>query len=107
VAGQLATAGFCSSRQLEEARESYDSWAKTTLVKQTLAMRTITGIVPVAQGLHMTVDMLHRTDRRICKHQKKSSLGQSPLERPHTNQTPALNAFRRDPPLSIGIARMG
>ena len=32
-------------RQLEEARECYDSWAKSALVKQTLAMRAITGIV--------------------------------------------------------------
>jgi SAM-dependent methyltransferase len=46
VGGQLSMAGFCTKRQLEEARECYDSWAKTALVKQTLAMRAITGIVP-------------------------------------------------------------
>ena len=46
VGGQLATTGFCTKRQLEEARECYDSWAKTALVKQTLAMRAITGIAP-------------------------------------------------------------
>jgi ubiquinone/menaquinone biosynthesis C-methylase UbiE len=46
VGGQLATAGFCTELQLEEARECYDSWAKTELVKQTLAMRAVTGIVP-------------------------------------------------------------
>lgn len=46
VGGHLATAGFCTKRQLEEARECYDSWAKTALVKQTLAMRAVTGIVP-------------------------------------------------------------
>jgi hypothetical protein len=46
VGGQLATAGFCTKRQLDQARECYDSWAKTVLVKQTLAMRAITGVVP-------------------------------------------------------------
>jgi hypothetical protein len=46
VGGRLATAGFCTKRQLEEARECYDSWAKTALVNQTLAMRAVTGIVP-------------------------------------------------------------
>jgi len=46
VGGQLTTAGFCTKRQLDEARECYDSWAKTALVKQTLAMRAITGVVP-------------------------------------------------------------
>ena len=46
VGGQLATAGFCTKHQLEAARECYDSWAKTALLKQTLAMRAVTGIVP-------------------------------------------------------------
>ena len=46
VGAQLATAGFCTKRQLEEARECYDFWAKEALVKQTLAMRATTGIVP-------------------------------------------------------------
>ena len=46
LGGQLATAGFCTEFQLEEARECYDSWAKTALVKQTLAMCAVTGIVP-------------------------------------------------------------
>jgi SAM-dependent methyltransferase len=46
VGGQLATAGFCTYFQLEEARERYDSWAATALRKQTLAMRAVTGIVP-------------------------------------------------------------
>ena len=46
VGGQLATAGFCSERQLGEAADCYKSWAKTALVKQTLAMRGVTGRVP-------------------------------------------------------------
>ena len=46
VGGQLATAGFCTKHQVEAARECYDSWAKTALLKQTLAMRAVTGIVP-------------------------------------------------------------
>jgi SAM-dependent methyltransferase len=46
VGVQLATAGFCTKRQLEEARESYDSWTKAALLKQTLAMRAVTGLVP-------------------------------------------------------------
>ena len=43
---QLVTAGFCAERRLEEARECYYSWAKTALMKQTLAMRAVTGRVP-------------------------------------------------------------
>ena len=46
VGGQIANAGFCSERQLVEAGRCYDSWTKTALVKQTLAMRAVTGIVP-------------------------------------------------------------
>jgi hypothetical protein len=46
LGGQLATAGFCTKLQLEEARDCYDSWVKTELIKQTLAMRAIIGIVP-------------------------------------------------------------
>jgi ubiquinone/menaquinone biosynthesis C-methylase UbiE len=46
VGEQLATAGFCTIHQLREARECYDSWAKTALAKQTLAMRAVTGSVP-------------------------------------------------------------
>lgn len=45
LGGQLAAAGFCTGPQLEEARDSYDSWARTALLKQTLAMRTTIGIV--------------------------------------------------------------
>lgn len=43
VGGQLATAGFCTQSQLEEARQSYASWRMTALVKQKLAMRAVTG----------------------------------------------------------------
>lgn len=46
VGGQLATAGFCTKLQLEEARDCYDSRVKTELIKQTLAMRAIIGRVP-------------------------------------------------------------
>jgi hypothetical protein len=46
VGAQLAAAGFCGKRQLEEARECDDSWVKEALMKQTLAIRAITGIVP-------------------------------------------------------------
>jgi SAM-dependent methyltransferase len=46
LGGNLVTAGFHTKHQLEEARECYDSWAETALVKQTLAMRAVTGKVP-------------------------------------------------------------
>jgi SAM-dependent methyltransferase len=46
VGGQLVAAGFCTEFQLEGACGCYDSWVKTELVKQTLAMRAVTGIVP-------------------------------------------------------------
>ena len=46
VGGQLAATGFCTESQLEQARECYDSWAQAALVKQTLAMRAVTGIAP-------------------------------------------------------------
>jgi hypothetical protein len=45
VGTQLVTAGFCTEFELEEALECYGLWAKTALVKQTLAMRAVTGIV--------------------------------------------------------------
>jgi SAM-dependent methyltransferase len=45
LGGQLAKAGFCSDRQVAEALECYDLWVKTTLQKQTLAMRAVSGIV--------------------------------------------------------------
>jgi SAM-dependent methyltransferase len=45
VGEQLAMAGYCTSTQLEEARQSYDDWVKTNLVKQTLVMRTVSGTV--------------------------------------------------------------
>jgi SAM-dependent methyltransferase len=43
---QLAKAGYCTESQLQEAHKRYRSWAKTELMKQTLAMRTITGRAP-------------------------------------------------------------
>jgi len=46
IGDQLATAGFCTKHQLKEARERYDSWTQAALVKQTLAMRAVMGIVP-------------------------------------------------------------
>jgi hypothetical protein len=46
VGGQLATAGFCTELQLAKARECYAAWVREELVKQTLVMRAVTGIVP-------------------------------------------------------------
>ncbi len=46
VAKQLIAAGFCTEAQLEKALEKYNSWAKTSLARQTLAMRATIGIVP-------------------------------------------------------------
>lgn len=46
VANQLIAAGFCTAVQLEKARERYDSWVRTELIKQTLAMRATIGIAP-------------------------------------------------------------
>jgi ubiquinone/menaquinone biosynthesis C-methylase UbiE len=45
VGEQLAKAGFCTELELQEAIDCYDLWAETELVKQVLAMRTITGTV--------------------------------------------------------------
>jgi ubiquinone/menaquinone biosynthesis C-methylase UbiE len=45
VGEQIAKTGFCTESQLREARERYDSWAKTDLVRQTLTMRAVTGRV--------------------------------------------------------------
>jgi ubiquinone/menaquinone biosynthesis C-methylase UbiE len=44
VGEQIAKAGFCTESQLLEARERYDSWVKTDLVRQTLTMRAVTGM---------------------------------------------------------------
>lgn len=46
VATQLVAAGFCTEVQLEEARKKYNSWIRTDLTKQTLAMRATIGVVP-------------------------------------------------------------
>lgn len=46
VGEQLEKAGFCTKDQLARARQSYDSWVQTTLLKQTLAMHAVTGIAP-------------------------------------------------------------
>jgi len=43
---QLVTAGFSTKQQVQDAYERYVPWAKTELVKQTLAMSAVTGIVP-------------------------------------------------------------
>jgi mannitol/fructose-specific phosphotransferase system IIA component (Ntr-type) len=43
---QLSTAGFCTQRELHEARKCYDEWGRTALMKQTLAMIAVTCIVP-------------------------------------------------------------
>jgi SAM-dependent methyltransferase len=46
LAGQLVAAGFCTEAQLEAAGDRYEAWARTGLVKQTLAMRATVGIAP-------------------------------------------------------------
>lgn len=46
VAKQLVAAGFCTEVQLETARGIYESWVRTELVQQTLALRATIGIVP-------------------------------------------------------------
>jgi SAM-dependent methyltransferase len=46
VAMQLVAAGFCTETQLETARAAYDSWVRTDLVQQTLALRATIGFVP-------------------------------------------------------------
>ena len=46
VAKQLVAAGFCTEAQLEKAYERYNSWVRTDLIKQTLAMRAAIGVVP-------------------------------------------------------------
>lgn len=45
VTGQLIAAGFCTEGQLQEAHDKYDTWVRTQLLKQTLAMQTTIGIV--------------------------------------------------------------
>jgi SAM-dependent methyltransferase len=45
VGGPLAAAGFCTEFELDEARECYYAWAGTTLMRQTLCMRVVTGII--------------------------------------------------------------
>jgi len=42
---QIVTARFCTEFELEEARESYQAWLNAALLKQTLSMRAVTGIV--------------------------------------------------------------
>jgi SAM-dependent methyltransferase len=48
IGPQLETAGFCTKLQLHNARDCYDSWVKTVLMKQTLAMRAVIGRAPSA-----------------------------------------------------------
>jgi SAM-dependent methyltransferase len=44
VGAPIAAAGFCTERDLAEARREYADWVKTELVTQTLAMRGVTGM---------------------------------------------------------------
>lgn len=44
VGEQLSAAGFCTERQIEQARETYRLWVSTTLVRQTLALRAVIGV---------------------------------------------------------------
>ena len=41
---QLATVGFLTKQQAQDAHERYVPWAKTELMKQTLAMWAVTGV---------------------------------------------------------------
>lgn len=45
LGGKLVAAALCTQLELEEAREKYGSWVRTTLVKQTLALRATIGTV--------------------------------------------------------------
>jgi ubiquinone/menaquinone biosynthesis C-methylase UbiE len=45
VGEQIVKAGFSTAPQLFDARECYGSWTRTDLVRQTLAMRAVTGKV--------------------------------------------------------------
>jgi ubiquinone/menaquinone biosynthesis C-methylase UbiE len=49
VGPQLVAAGFCTESEMHQARESCDDWIATRLKRQVLAMRTVTGKVPVSQ----------------------------------------------------------
>ena len=46
IGGQLVANGFSTEEQLREVREQYERWAETMLIRQVLAMRAVTGIVP-------------------------------------------------------------
>jgi len=46
VGGQLIAGKFCTAAELEEGRDIYRSWAETDLLKQTLAMKAVIGVVP-------------------------------------------------------------
>jgi hypothetical protein len=39
----IVTAGFLGSSQLDDATSAYAAWTRTTLTRQTLAMKTVTG----------------------------------------------------------------
>jgi ubiquinone/menaquinone biosynthesis C-methylase UbiE len=41
----IANAGFCTEAEVSSARESYAPWVRTTLARQTLAMRAVTARV--------------------------------------------------------------
>ena len=42
----IVTAGFLGSSQLDDAASAYTAWTRTTLTRQTLAMKTVTGTRP-------------------------------------------------------------
>lgn len=45
VAERLIDGGFCSKQQLEAARDAYESWITTYLIKQILVLRAVVGVV--------------------------------------------------------------
>lgn len=50
IGEHIATAGFCTTAQLEQARTSYGPWIRQVLVRQTLAMKAAIGSAPRKNG---------------------------------------------------------
>ena len=50
VGSLMQVAGFCTPTGLQQARDAYVPWVETELRKQTLAMRTVTGVSALPSG---------------------------------------------------------
>lgn len=46
VGAQVTQEGYCTEAELHSARELYEAWVQTELIRQTLSMRTVTARVP-------------------------------------------------------------